>query len=75
MKERLTLKRKAELTADKVIEAWSEGMEGLIRIAAKRRKPMSNFNEVYVLAREQIMRELIRDKKRLKEEYTFFEEM
>lgn len=58
MKMRITLQRKAELTADNLLEAWSEGVEGLI-----------------ILARKQIISELLKDKKRLNEEYGFFKEM
>jgi len=36
MKTRLTLQNKAELTADKILEAWSEGVEGLIILARKQ---------------------------------------
>lgn len=58
MKTRLTLQRKAEFTADNFLEAWSEGVEGLI-----------------ILARKQIITELLKDKKRLDKEYKFFEEI
>lgn len=64
-----------EWVADKVLEGWSEGEAGLIKIASKQKKQMDSFDDIYRLARKQIIKELKMYPSKMEEEYSFFKEM
>jgi hypothetical protein len=64
-----------EWVADKVLEGWSDGEAGLIKIASKQKKQMDSFDDIYRLARKQIIKELKMYPKKMKEEYEFYKEM
>ena len=61
-------------TADKILEGMGSERD-LIAIASKQKKPMASFNDIYALARRQIVKELKADAELLQEEYEFYKEM
>ena len=65
---------KINWVADKILEGIGREKD-LINIASRQKKLMSNFKEIYELARQQIIKELKSDKEKLKTEFEFYKEM
>ena len=61
-------------TADKILEGMGSERD-LIAIASKQKKLMTTFDEIYGLARKQIVKELKANAQLLQDEYEFFKEM